>query len=66
MVSTSTPTPIPVKPTEGKTATPEGTPVTDGLLPESGGGTSGTFLILALGGTLLLLGWFVHFTFRHA
>jgi hypothetical protein len=66
VVSTSTPTPIPVEPTKEKTATPESTQVADGLLPESGGGTSGPFLILALGGTLLLLGWFVHFTLRRA
>ncbi len=30
---------------------------TGGLLPESGGDASGVFVVLALGGTLLLLGW---------
>jgi hypothetical protein len=30
---------------------------TGGLLPESGGDASGAFVVLALGGTLLLLGW---------
>jgi hypothetical protein len=44
-------TPIPID----ETSTPESG--TGGLLPESGGGASGNFVILVLGGALLLLGW---------
>jgi hypothetical protein len=62
---TSTHTPTPVEPAE-EMSTPEGTPGTDvPLLPEGGGDASGSFVILAVGGTLLLLGWLMHVAFRH-
>lgn len=65
VTSTSTPTPVDTGTLEG-TSTPEGTPMAGGLLPESGGDASGLFLILVLGGMLLLLGWFTHPAFRQA
>jgi hypothetical protein len=65
VTSTSTPTPISIEPTEDTSTS--GTPGTDGpLLPKSGGSASGSFVILALGGVLLLLGWSLHIAFRHA
>lgn len=64
VVSTSTPTPPPTE-TPKATSTPEGTDVP--LLPKGGGSASGgPFLILALGGTLLLFGGCMCLAFRRA